>query len=67
LFADAARAQSPLQVLVEHVSTFPDHAILVEHDLFGPAFARRSIEETTNWCLGFAQAGNRLPLFRIML
>jgi hypothetical protein len=40
----------------------------MEHDLFGPAFARRSIERVNNesW-QGFAQAANRFSLFRIML
>jgi hypothetical protein len=33
-------------------------------DLPSPAEASN---ETTNQCLGFAQAGNRFPLFRIML
>jgi len=37
---------------------------MIFSDLPSPAEASN---ETTNWCLGFAQAGNRLPLFRIML
>jgi hypothetical protein len=36
------------------------------HDLFRAAFARRSIERNDNRRLGFAQAGNRFPLFGIM-
>jgi hypothetical protein len=36
----------------------PGSGFLFEHDLFRPCFARRS---------GFAKAGNRYPLFGIML
>jgi hypothetical protein len=41
--------------------------LLVEHDLFRPAFARRSIKPNDRPFQGFAQAGNRYPLFGIML
>jgi hypothetical protein len=37
---------------------------IIFSDLPSPAEASN---ETTNQCLGFAQAGNRLPLFGIML
>jgi hypothetical protein len=37
---------------------------MIFSDLPSPAEASN---ETTNQCLGFAQAGNRLPLFGIML
>jgi hypothetical protein len=40
---------------------------LPEHDLFRPAFARRSIKRNDELYQGFAQAGNRYPLFGIML
>jgi hypothetical protein len=33
------------------------------HVLVGPAFARRSIDLHERWSNGFAQVGNRLPLF----
>jgi hypothetical protein len=36
------------------------------HDLFRPAFARRSIKRNDKPYEGFAQAGNRYPLFGIM-
>jgi hypothetical protein len=36
-------------------------AKLPEHDLFRPAFARRSVKPKDEWCRGFAQAGNRYP------
>jgi putative oxidoreductase len=39
----------------------------LEHDLFRPAFARRSIKPNDGRAKGFAQAGNRFPLFGIML
>jgi len=34
---------------------------------FRPGFARRSIKPNDDPCEGFAQAGNRCPLFGIML
>jgi hypothetical protein len=39
----------------------------MEHDLFRPAFARRSVKRIDKPYQGFAQAGNRYPLFGIML
>jgi hypothetical protein len=45
----------------------PRFTFLLQHDVFRPAFARRSIKPKERQCRGFAQAGNRYPLFGIML
>jgi hypothetical protein len=45
-------------ILVEQVFRF---SFLFEHDLFRPAFARRSIDRNDELWPGFAQAENRYP------
>jgi len=41
--------------------------LLLEHDVSRPGFARRSVNRNDEAYQGFAQAGNRYPLFGIML
>jgi hypothetical protein len=40
---------------------------LLEHDLFRPAFARRSIKRNEESCQGLRAGGKPVPTFRIML